>query len=93
MATATVAEITTTRKPAPKAFYATVYDVHGTLVKLDGIIYFMTSESGDIAEYEPEQAPWTCILGEIGLSETQPLMDTLHGGAAWIATHRAQEMA
>jgi hypothetical protein len=38
-------------------------------------------------------APWTCILGEIGLSECQAALDKMHGGFAWIATHRAQEVA
>jgi hypothetical protein len=32
-------------------------------------------------------------LGEVGLAETAALMDRLHGGAAWIATHRMQEAA
>jgi hypothetical protein len=80
--------------PAPKsnkAFRATVYDQAGTLVKVDGQIWFMTAD--DVVPFEVEMAPFTCVLGEVGLAETARLLDTLHGGAAWIATHRAQEVA
>jgi hypothetical protein len=43
--------------------------------------------------FEVEMAPFTCVLGECGLADTQQLMDRLHGGYAQIATHRAQEAA
>jgi hypothetical protein len=74
-----------------KAFYAHVYDLPATLVKVEGIIYVVTDD--DVEPFEVEMAPFTCVLGEIGLSDTQALMDRLHGGAAWIATHRNQEAA
>jgi hypothetical protein len=80
--------------PAPKsnkAFRATVYDQAGTLVKVDGQIWFMTDD--DVVPFEVEMAPFTCVLGECGLAATQAAMDKLHGGAAWIATHRLQEVA
>jgi hypothetical protein len=75
-----------------KAFRATICDEPGVLGVVDSTIYFFR-DSGDIIEFEPEMAPWTCILGEVGLSEAQALADRRHGGASWIATHRDQEVA
>ena len=72
---------------APKAYRATLYDAPGTLGKVDGVIYFF-SDAGDITEYEPEMASFTCVLGEIGLSECQALADKRHGGFAKIACGR-----
>ena len=88
----TVTETTTPRK-VNKAFYATLYDdQHGVLGKLDdGRIYFF-ADDGQIIDYEPEMAPWVCILGEVGLATCQALIDRLHGGAAQIACSRSQEV-
>lgn len=74
-----------------KAFYATVYDLPARLVKVDGVIYVVTDD--DVEPFEVEMAPFTCVLGEIGLSECQALMDALQHGAAWIATHWQMEVA
>jgi hypothetical protein len=78
--------------PKVKAFYATLYDRPGVLGKVDGRIYFF-GEDGTITDYEPEMAPWTCVLGQTDIADTQRIMDQIHGDAAWIATHRAQEVA
>jgi hypothetical protein len=86
-----MATVTRTTQKSNKAFRATVYDQAGTLVQVDGQIWFMTAD--DVVPFEVEMAPFTCVLGEVGLAETARLLDTLHGGAAWIATHRAQEVA
>ena len=80
-------------QPVRKVFRATVYDEPGVLAKVDGQITFFRDGDGAIIDFEPEMAPWTTILGEIGLADTQALLDRLHGGAAWIATHRLQEVA
>jgi hypothetical protein len=82
---ATVANPTAPRK----AFRATLRDEAGVLAKVDGAILFF-AEDGQVIEVEPEDCAWLCVLGEVGLAQTQALMDRLHGGAAWIATHRAQ---
>ena len=84
---ATVAQPTTTRK-APKSFYCTLYEDNGILGKVDGQIYFFNPDTGAVMEYEPEMAPWTCILGEVGLAETARICDAIRGGAAQIATTR-----
>jgi hypothetical protein len=86
---ATVLETTT---KVNKAFRALLYEAPGALGTLaDGRMYWF-GDDGQILDFEPEMAPWVCILGEIGLAEAQALADRLHGGAAWIATHRAQEV-
>jgi hypothetical protein len=75
-----------------KAFYATVYDQPAQLVKADGIIYVVTED--EVEPFEVEMAPFTCVLGEVGLCDTQHIMDAIvHRGYAWIATHRQQEVA
>jgi hypothetical protein len=90
MAAATVANPTTTRKPL-KAFRATLRDEAGTLAKVEGEILFF-SDAGEIIEVEPEDCVWLCVLGEVGISDTQALTDRLHGGYAAIACFRSQEV-
>jgi regulation of enolase protein 1 (concanavalin A-like superfamily) len=81
-AMATVTEI----PKVHNAFRATIYDQAGTLVIVDGQIWFMTDD--EVVPFEVEMAPFTCVLGEVGISETQTLMDRLHGGAAAVACSR-----
>jgi len=87
----TVANPTTSRKPL-KAFYAHLYDEAGALAKVVGTIYFMATETGDLTAVEPEMCSFLVTLGEIGLSDTQAIMDQIHGGAARIACDRLQEV-
>ncbi len=89
---ATVAASTTAHKPA-RAYYAHLHDEAGALAKVDGTIYFMASDTGALTAIEPEHCPFLTVLGEIGLCDTQAIMDKIHGGAAWIATHRQMEVA
>jgi hypothetical protein len=70
-----------------KAFYAHLYDEPGVLGKVDGVIYFF-GDDGTITEYEPEMAPWTTVLGETSIADTQRIMDRLHGGSAAVACGR-----
>ena len=76
-----------------KAYFAFLDAIHGVLLKVGGTMYFLATVSGDITEIEPEHCPFLMPLGEVGLAETQALMDRLNGGTAWLATHRAQEVA
>ena len=89
----TVANPTPSRKPAPRAFRATLRDEPGALAKIDGEMLFFNDETGDIVAIEPEDCVWLFVLGEIGLADTQALMDTLHGGAALIACSRLEGVA
>jgi hypothetical protein len=74
-----------------KAYRATLRDEPGTVTKLDGELLFF-HDSGEIVSLEPEDCMWLCVLGEVGLSAAQQLADRRHGGAAFICTHRAQEV-
>jgi hypothetical protein len=86
-----MATVPTTTPKVNKAFRCTIFDEPGTLGKVADVLYFFAAD-GRIEPFEPEMAPWTCILGEIGLSECQALTDRRHGGRAWIATHRLMEV-
>jgi hypothetical protein len=89
---ATVPQTQTTGK-APRAYYAILDEAHGSLAKVQGTIYFMDSETGALTEIEAAHLPFLTTLGEIGLADTQAIMDQLHGGAAAIACARLQEVA
>lgn len=74
-----------------KAFRAMVYDTPVTLVKVDSVIYVVTDD--DVQPFEVEMAPWTTILGEIGLADTQQVLDRMSGGAVGVCLSRQQEVA
>lgn len=74
-----------------KAFYCILFDQHGVLSKLDGTIYFF-GDDGAIIDYEPEMANFCTVLGEVGISDTQRIMDQLHGNYARICTTRQMEV-
>jgi hypothetical protein len=80
-----VPETTPSRKPS-KAYYAHLYDQAGVLAQVHGTIYFLASDSGAITAIAPAMCPFLTVLGEIGLADTQALMDHLRGGYARIAT-------
>lgn len=77
--------------PAPRAFRSVLYEESGTLAKLDGRVLFF-SDNGGMVEVECDQFNFITVLGEMGLSETQALLDTMHGGAVGIALSRQQEV-
>jgi hypothetical protein len=76
---------------AQKSFFAHLFDQAGVLARVDGALTFF-ADSGHISVVEPADCTFLTVLGETGISETQALMDRLHGSAPWIATHRAQEV-
>ena len=75
-----------------KVFRATLRDEAGVLAKVDGDITFFT-DAGEIITIEPEDCVWLCVQGEIGLADTQQLMDRMHGGYAAVCTSRQMEVA
>jgi len=77
---------------AQKSFFAHLYDESGVLAKVDGELTFF-SDAGAITTVEPSMINFLTVLGETGLSNTQALMDRLHGGAATIACTRRHEVA
>jgi hypothetical protein len=82
----TVTETTAPRK-APRAYRAIQDETAGTLTQLDGQLVFF-SDAGEITTVEPQAINFLTVLGEIGLADTQALMDRIHGGAAAICTSR-----
>jgi hypothetical protein len=75
-----------------KAFYCVLFDQHGILGKVNGVIYFFGAD-GAVIEYEPEMANFCTVLGRTDIADTQQVMDRIHGGAAKIATSRLQAVA
>lgn len=80
----------TTRPAAPKAFYSILNDQHGILAQVDGTVYHMSPETGDITPVTSYAG--LTVLGEVGLADTQKILDRLHGGYAATACSRAQEI-
>jgi hypothetical protein len=77
---------------APKTFFANLFDESGTLAKVDNVLVFF-ADSGDITTIEPDMCNYLVVLGEVGVSNTQQIMDRLRGGAATITCSRQQEVA
>jgi hypothetical protein len=75
-----------------KAYRCTIYDEPGVLAKMDQQITFFRDSDSAIIDYEPEMAPWVCLLGEVGLSETARILDAMHGGCVGLCTSRQQEV-
>ena len=68
------------------------FDEPGKLAKVEGELVFF-GDNGDITTVEPAMLNFLTVLGEVGVSATQQIMDRIHGGAAAIACSRAQEVA
>jgi len=77
---------------APKSFYAHLFETSGVLAKVQNALVFF-GDDATIVEVEPSMINWLTVLGEVGLADTQQILDRLHGAAPWIATHRQQEVA
>jgi hypothetical protein len=76
---------------APKSLYAHLHGVSGILGKHQDQVLFFSYEDGAIVEVTSYQG--LDVLDEAGLADEQAFVDQMHGGAAWIATHRAQEVS
>lgn len=86
----TVREIPTARKPC-KSFYAFLYDTHGVLTKLDGELLFL-SDANELTVIEPAHCLYLTPLGELGVADTQQILDRMHGGYAAVACRRKMEV-
>jgi hypothetical protein len=75
-----------------KARYATVYDEPCRIAKVNGALYVIFDD-GRIEDFTIEMAPFVTVLGDCQTAELQAMWDRIAGGAAWIATHRAQGVA
>ena len=79
-------------KVAQKVFFAHLFDTSGVLAKVDGALVFFGDDDAYVT-VEPSMINWLTVLGEVGLADTQLIMDRMHGAAPWIATHRQMEVA
>jgi hypothetical protein len=77
---------------AQKVFFAHLFDTAGVLTKVDGALVFF-GDDDTIVAVEPSMINFLTVLGEVGIANTQQLMDRMHGGAARIACDRLQEVA
>jgi hypothetical protein len=75
-------------QPTIKAKYATVYDAPATIAKVNDGLYVLYDD-GQIEAFEVEMAPFTVVLGDVALSETQAMWDRVSGGFAALACSRA----
>ena len=74
---------------AQKIFYSVLFDEAGKLARIDNALVFF-GDNGDIITVEPSMINFLTVLGEVGVAETQQLMDRLHGGSAAIACSREE---
>jgi hypothetical protein len=79
-------------QPTIKAKYATVYDEPARIAKVGEVLYVVYDDDR-LEPFQIEMAPFTVVLGDVSLSETQAMWDRVNGGYAWIATHRSMEVA
>jgi hypothetical protein len=73
-----MATVAATPAKVNKAFYGFLETEHGVFTMLDGVVVFMASATEELRVVEAGMA-WQA-LGEVGLCETQAIMDRLHGG-------------
>jgi hypothetical protein len=73
--------------------YALYGDLYGTAELLNGSGYLFRKEGERKATLVRYKDPELMLLGRCDVADTQAEVDELLGGAAWIATHRAQEVA
>jgi hypothetical protein len=74
--------------PVSKAYYAWLDETHGVVAKVDGELLFM-ADDGTLTVIEPPHLAFLTANGQVGLADTQLLMDQIHGGYAAIACRRA----
>ena len=77
----------TVAQPTIKAKYATVYDVPATIARVHGALYVLYAD-GRVEDFEVEMAPFTVVLGDVAVAETQAMWDRVSGGAVRIACER-----
>ena len=82
----------TVAQPTIKAKYALVYDEPARIAKVQGTLYVIYDD-GRLVDFDVEMAPFTVVLGDVAMAETQAMWDRIAGGAARIACDRLQEVA
>jgi len=82
----------TVAQPTIKAKNATVYHESCTIARVHDVLYVIYDD-GRIEPFAVEMAPFTTILGDVALAETQAMWDRVSGGTAAIACSRQMEVA
>ena len=82
----------TVAQPPIKAKYATVYDEPCTIAKVNQVLYVIYPD-GRLEDFDVTMAPFTVVLGDVSVSETQAMWDRIAGGAAVIACSREMGVA
>jgi hypothetical protein len=75
------------------ARYATFHNEPGYALRLADRRVVFVDHDAQMVELTTADIPALIQLGDVHTAERQHLLDTLAGGPAWIATHRAQEVA
>jgi hypothetical protein len=81
----------TVAHPPIQAKFATVYDEPARIAKVNGALYVIYEDSR-LEDFEVEMAPFTVVLGDVAVSETQAMWDRIAGGAVQIACSRQMEV-
>jgi hypothetical protein len=84
---------TVARTTAPIQHYAYLGDAYGTAELLNGSGYLFRAEGERKATLVSYKNVNLMLYGRCDLADGQYITDELAGGPAWIATHRAQEVA
>jgi hypothetical protein len=92
MATATVTDLNTYRKPQGITHYAYYGDVYGTAELLNGSGYLFREEGQRKEVLVSYKDPELVLLGLVDVADTQHELDALLGGRAAIACGREQEV-
>jgi hypothetical protein len=78
---------------AQKSFYAHLFETSGVLARVDNALVFF-GDDDTITTVEPADVNFLTVLGEVGIADTQRIMDVvMHGSYAAVACSRAQEVA
>lgn len=71
-----------------KCFFAHLKGVSGTLAQLQDGIYFFHQESGELQKVDSYKD--LTVLGEVGLSQLQYILDEMDGGLARVVCSRQE---
>ena len=75
------------------AEYARIYDESATIVQGQGGGLYVLYDDDRIEPFEVEMVPFTVVLGDVAVAETQAMWDRIAGGPVGICLSRKMEVA
>jgi hypothetical protein len=75
------------------AFHANLRGIHGLAIRDAQDRVWFLADTDQVTRLSNADIPALHLNGRVDISAEQRLADLAAGGAAWIATHRAQEAA